>query len=122
MNAIEEVPGTSPRPVVPAGGQGILFTDRATRGQPLSAEERAQLQDWYDEKDREEHEMLKANSPLWQKDAERNRLDSTLELAIARLDEVIRQNRQLAAQNEKLIALIESLRDSPSVFALQKQI
>ena len=27
MNAIEEVPGTSRRPVVPAGGQGILFTD-----------------------------------------------------------------------------------------------
>ncbi|HMV50295.1 MAG TPA: hypothetical protein PLD20_26725 [Blastocatellia bacterium] len=101
---------------------GSRLHDRATRGQPLSAEERAQLQDWYDEKDREEHEMLKANSPLWQKDAERNRLDSTLELAIARLDEVIRQNRQLAAQNEKLIALIESLRDSPSVFALQKQI
>lgn len=27
MNAIEEAPGTSPRPVVPAGAQGILFTD-----------------------------------------------------------------------------------------------
>jgi DNA-binding transcriptional MerR regulator len=27
VNAIEEVPGTSRRPVVPAGGQGILFTD-----------------------------------------------------------------------------------------------
>ena len=27
MNAIEESRGSTPRPVVPAGGQGVLFTD-----------------------------------------------------------------------------------------------
>ena len=94
---------------------------RAACGQPLSAEEQAQLQAWYDEKDREEYELLKANSPPRQKDEDRDRLDFTLELAVARLDELIQQNRQIAAQNEKLILLIESLRNSSPTFPLQKQ-
>ncbi len=38
---------------------GSRLHDRATRVQPLSAEEQAQLQAWYDEKDREEYEIMK---------------------------------------------------------------
>ena len=38
---------------------GVKLHDQATRGLPLSVEEQAQLQAWYDEKDREEAAMLR---------------------------------------------------------------
>jgi hypothetical protein len=85
---------------------GMKLHDKATRGQALSEEEQAQLQAWYDAKDREEAEMLRL-SPLALVEAE---IVTQTRQMIALITKLTRQNEVIARQNESLLAEIASLR------------
>lgn len=78
--------------------------DRATRGGVLSADERAQLQQWYAEQDRAEAEML-ARAPAPQT----ARLRAEVVDAFAQLVAVSQQLQSQNAENESLRREIAAL-------------
>ncbi len=86
---------------------GVKLHHLTTTGGTLSEEERAQLQAWYDEKDREEAEMLRANRrPLIDQDLLDEQIAGLHEL----LAQIVRQNQRIANQNDALLAEIANLR------------
>jgi hypothetical protein len=78
--------------------------DRATRGGVLSADERAQLQQWYAEQDQAEAEML-ARAPAPQT----ARLRAEVDDAIAQLVAVSQQLQSQCTENESLRREIAAL-------------
>jgi hypothetical protein len=79
--------------------------DRATRGEPLSAEERAQLQDWYARLDREEATLLDrafATTSLAE-------LQSEIETTLAELATVTQHIQTLTGKNAAIRREIASL-------------
>jgi predicted RNase H-like nuclease (RuvC/YqgF family) len=89
---------------------GMSLHDRATRGLPLSPEEERQLQDWYDEKDREEAAMLKRNAGTAQTVTQAD-VDAVLEqiaAATKRIQELTRENEALRQNVTALRSQLES--------------
>jgi hypothetical protein len=78
--------------------------DRATRGGALSADERAQLQQWYAEQDQAEAEML-ARAPVPQT----ARLRAELDEAMSGLVAVSQHIQSQSAENEALRCEITAL-------------
>ncbi len=85
---------------------GVALHQRSALGQPLSDEERQQLQAWYDEKDREEAQMLRLSSTAL------NLAEMVIQMRqmIALITELTRQNNVISKQNESLLAEIVALR------------
>jgi hypothetical protein len=81
--------------------------DRATRGQPVSADERAQLQAWYARLDGEEAAKLDQPAPP----AELAQLHIQIETSLAELGKVTQRVQTLTSENATLrreIAVLES--------------
>lgn len=83
---------------------------RASLGEQLSAEERAALQNWYDELDREEEAMLNRTSKVENQIDWREQYNATL-TEIARtavtVEQIAKQNEVLRCENQKLRELVE---------------
>lgn len=84
----------------------IRLHGRATRGEPLSAEERAELFAWYDEQDRIEADLLRHGDTVDETPALRTELDTAL-VQLAASGERI---RELAAQNDEIRREIAALK------------
>jgi len=72
--------------------------DRATRGEPLSAEEQARLEAWYGRLDREEAQSLTATF----EDAASRRLRGDIHAALRRVHELTESVGGLMAANDDL--------------------
>lgn len=84
---------------------GQQLHDRATRGEALSAEEQAQLEEWYAQHDREEAAALgSALSP--QRNAQ---LQGQIDAAMAQLLTVTQRIQTLAAENEAVRQEVSAL-------------
>jgi hypothetical protein len=70
--------------------------NKATRGELVSAEEKAQLEQWYARLDREEGEMLARTSPS----PEIAKLQGQVEAAVAQLVVAAQSIQALTAENE----------------------
>jgi hypothetical protein len=87
---------------------GQQLHDRATRGEALSDEERAQLQEWYAQLDREESATLNKNV----RPASIAALQAQIETALAQLATVTQRIQALTSENAELgreIASLQSL-------------
>jgi predicted nucleic acid-binding Zn-ribbon protein len=84
---------------------GEQLHDRATRGQVLSAEERAQLQEWYARLDREED----ANLDRVVRTASLAALHTQIDTALAQLATVTRRIQTLTVENAAIRQEIASL-------------
>jgi uncharacterized coiled-coil DUF342 family protein len=87
--------------------------DRVTRGEALTAEERAQLQEWYEEQDQAEFQQLGlASTPLVS-----STLHEQINTTIEQLSKVTTQIQRLAAENDALrrenLALRHQLSQQP---------
>jgi predicted nucleic acid-binding Zn-ribbon protein len=80
--------------------------NKATRGEPLSAEEKAQLEQWYARLDREESEMLSGTSTL----PEIATLQAQVEDAVAQLVTTAQSIQALTAENEAVRREIADLK------------
>ncbi len=80
--------------------------DRATRGEQLTREQRAQLEDWYVENDRQEAERLSSSVSVESIDALRGQVDQGL----AELTATTQRIRDVAATNESIRRENEDLR------------
>lgn len=90
---------------------GMKLHDKATRGQPLSAEEQAQLQSWYDKWDRIEMEQLGLTPErMAEEEGRLAELRAQVQAEETQVAELAELNCELARQNEALRAEIESLR------------
>jgi hypothetical protein len=70
--------------------------DKATRGEPLSAEEQARLDQWYARQDREEDDMLaKTSTPQ-----EIATVQAQVDAAVAQLVTTTQRIQALTAENE----------------------
>jgi hypothetical protein len=70
--------------------------NKAMRGEPLSTEEQAQLEQWYTRLDREEGEMLSRTSTL----PEIATLQAQVDAAVAQLVTTAQRIQTLTAENE----------------------
>ena len=86
---------------------GQHLHDRATRGEGLSAEERAQLDEWYAAKDASEAKELGLNGATNSVAAE---LQAQIDAALAQLSSITRRIQEIAAENDKLRQEIAALR------------
>src|SRR5262245_1451704 len=77
---------------------GQQLHDKATRGEPLSAEEQAQLEQWYARHDQEESAALAGALPPQNLTALRARVDA----AVAQLLIVTQRIQSLTAENENI--------------------
>jgi hypothetical protein len=80
--------------------------DRATRGLPLSEEERAQLETWYSEWDEIEEAMLSRSYPLPAMAEAQQRIDeawASIPGMLQRIQDLRQRNEQLRAENEALV-------------------
>ncbi len=77
---------------------GRRLHDRATRGETLSADEKAQLDRWYAEQDRAESDVLRVAT------AEKTvtALQAQVDAALAQLAAVTKRIQEIAAENEAL--------------------
>jgi septal ring factor EnvC (AmiA/AmiB activator) len=80
--------------------------DKATRGEPLSAEERAQLENWYALQDSAESRVL--GLPAVEKTPAT--LQAHIDTALAQLMTVTKRVQEIAAENETLRREIAVLR------------
>lgn len=80
--------------------------DRATRGALLSAEERAQLENWYALQDDAENKALGLMDP----EKKLEPLQAQVEAALAQLMTVARRIQEVASENESLRREITALR------------
>jgi peptidoglycan hydrolase CwlO-like protein len=78
---------------------------RATLGQQLSAEEQAQLAEWYAAQDAAEQALLSRN----QAPSKLQQLREQVRAAMAQVSGLAERNQRLAAENEKLRHEIEVL-------------
>jgi predicted RNase H-like nuclease (RuvC/YqgF family) len=70
--------------------------DKTTRGEPLSAEEQAQLEQWYARQDREEDDMLAETSTP----QEITTVQAQVDAAVAQLVTTTQRIQALTAENE----------------------
>ena len=84
---------------------GQQLHDRATRGQPLSADERSQLREWYAQKEREEADMLAATKPAKDLPA----LRAQVHAAVAELVQLSQRLQSVEAENDELRQEIAAL-------------
>jgi hypothetical protein len=89
---------------------GQQLHDRATRGQPLSADERSQLSEWYVQKEGEEAEMLGAARPAHDLSALRAQVNA----AVAKLNHVSLRLQAVEAENDGLRREIAALQQKLS--------
>lgn len=80
--------------------------DRATRGELLSAEEQAQLENWYALQDDAENEALGLMGPEKKLETLQAQVDATL----AQLMTVAKRIQEIASENESLRREITALR------------
>jgi len=85
---------------------GQQFHDRATRGETLSAEERAQLEEWYTRQDRVETKDL-AVGKIQQRASD---LQTQIDAALAQLTTLTKRIQEIAAENDLLRQEIAALR------------
>jgi predicted RNase H-like nuclease (RuvC/YqgF family) len=85
---------------------GYQLHERASRGRPLTAAERAQLEAWYAEKDRAEMEQLGMTAP----DKDLTGLQAQVDLAAAQVAAIGRRIQRLAAENANLRREVGTLR------------
>lgn len=85
---------------------GKQLHDRATRGEVLSAEEQAQLENWYATQDRAEMDEL----GLTVTEKTLTALQAQVDAALAQLATVTRRIQEIAAENEALRREIAALR------------
>jgi hypothetical protein len=85
--------------------QGRELHDRATRGMPLSAQEQAQLEQWYAQQDQCETDTLTRAAPP----SDLVRLRREIDGALAQLQGVTQRVQVLAGQNEALKQEIATL-------------
>jgi len=85
---------------------GMQLHDRWTRGQVLTAEEREQLEVWYQQQDAKEAKQLNPVSTA----VEISDLQAQVEMALTELATVIQRVRQISAENEGLRQEISTLR------------
>jgi hypothetical protein len=78
---------------------GMQLHDRQTSGEPLTAQEKAQLDAWYAQKDAAEKSMLEATQvPLPNLVALQDRVDITIEqltAGVQRLHQITQENKSL---------------------------
>jgi hypothetical protein len=78
---------------------GMQLHDRETIGEPLTAQEKAQLEAWYAQKDAAEKSMLEANQvPLPNLVMLQDRVDMTIEqltAGVQRLHQITQENKSL---------------------------
>src|SRR5438876_254794 len=77
---------------------GRELHDRATRGMPLSAEDQAQLEKWYDQQDECETDTLVRAAPP----ADLVRVRHDVDAALVELQNVTHRIQALAGENETL--------------------
>jgi hypothetical protein len=80
--------------------------DRATRDEPLSAEEQAQLENWYVLQDDAESSMLS----LTPADRTPTALQAQVDIALTQLTTVTKRIQEIASENEALRREIAALR------------
>jgi septal ring factor EnvC (AmiA/AmiB activator) len=85
---------------------GLKLHDRATRGERLAAEERAQLESWYAAQDRAEMVQLGLTEPA----RDLSTLQAQVDSATARVATISKQIQKLAAVNAALRREISMLR------------
>lgn len=78
--------------------QGPILHDRESRGIPLSDAERNELDSWYAENDREEHQLLTSNATA---DVSAN-IQFQLDAAVAELPTLAKQVQVLIRHNDLL--------------------
>ena len=98
--------------------QAIPLHHRAALGQPLTAEERAQLAAWYAQKDEEEAEMLKLNQG--NEEAELEEIKRQLNLSLKQLVLEVERRLQIDRDNERLLIEIKKLQQQVSERLLPK--
>jgi hypothetical protein len=78
---------------------GMQLHDRETIGEPLTAQEKAQLEDWYTQKDAAEKSMLEATQmPL----PNLVMLQDQVDIAIEQLTTGVQQLQQITQENKSL--------------------
>ena len=85
---------------------GKVLHDKATRGMTLSAEERVQLQTWYDEQDAEEAAMYAAVPEV----TGVARLQAQIDVTLTQLMSMTRRIQEVMLENKALRQEIEGLR------------
>jgi peptidoglycan hydrolase CwlO-like protein len=80
--------------------------DRATRGEPLSAQERAQLENWYALQDSAESNTL----GLAATEKTLSTLQTQVDSALAQLTTVTKRMQEIASENEALRREVADLR------------
>jgi septal ring factor EnvC (AmiA/AmiB activator) len=78
--------------------RGMQLHDRATVGEPLTADEQVQLEDWYAQKDAEEAAML----GLRDQPDQREQLRAQIQVGLAQIQAVTQSIRQVSEENEGL--------------------
>ena len=94
---------------------GQQLHSRATTGQPLTDEERAQLEAWYREWDEIEEAMLSRSNPLPAMAEAQQRIDeawASIPGMLQRIQDLRQRNEQLRAENEALQRKIAQVPDS----------
>jgi hypothetical protein len=84
---------------------GRELHDRATRGVPLSAQDQAQLEEWYARQDRGEADRLAGAAPP----GDLVKLRQDVDGALARLQGVTHRVQALAGENEALMQELATL-------------
>lgn len=87
--------------------------DRATRGEQLTADERAQLEAWYLRQDRDENELLHPTVPA----GSTVHLHEQVTAAAAQLEAISQQIRATLAENEQVRHEIAQLQQQLSLRA-----
>jgi hypothetical protein len=96
---------------------GVKLHDRATTGGQLSAEEQEQLRSWYDAKDREEAEMLRANRKNLFTDGE---IDERIRETLRVIQTLLKKTEETEAENELLRQEIAELRKGATAQPVSK--
>jgi hypothetical protein len=85
---------------------GMQLHDRETIGEPLTAQEKVQLEDWYAQKDAAEKSMLEATQvPLPNLVALQDQVDIAIEqltVGVQRLQQITQENKSLREEIAKI--------------------
>jgi hypothetical protein len=93
---------------------GLQLHDRWTKAEVLTAEEHAQLQEWYQQQDAEEAKDLNSLPTT----VETAGLQVQVDMALTQLTTVIGQVRQVTSENEDLRREISALQQQLSTLKL----
>ena len=89
---------------------GMQLHDRATRGEPLTPEERSQLEDWYALQDAQESQLLQRHGKL----SDPSQLRAQIDTALAHITSTTQRIQQVTAENETIRNEIATLRQQLS--------